>query len=108
MAKEKTRLGRNAFEDESPHSDLKRKANLPAGKGLEKKPREGGNRAALTVSIREDLIEQARDAVFWTPGLTVAGLVETALKAELDRLEKRQGKPFESRKGELTAGRPVR
>lgn len=62
----------------------------------------------MTVQINREVIERVKDAVYWTPGLTVAQLTEEALEHALDRLEKKNGKTFEKRKSELKPGRPVK
>ena len=62
----------------------------------------------FTVNLPPELIERARNAVYWTPGLTLAGLAEDALLKALRRLEKANDGPFKERDGKLTAGRPVR
>jgi hypothetical protein len=63
----------------------------------------------VTFQLPVDLIEKARDAVYWTPGLTMASLMEKALVAQLERAEKKHGKPFPSRAGAaLRTGRPVK
>jgi hypothetical protein len=47
--------------------------------------------------------------VFFSPGLTMASLMEEALLAQLERAEKKHGKPFPSRAGAtLKTGRPVK
>jgi post-segregation antitoxin (ccd killing protein) len=112
----KSRLGRDAFgERENPLSDLTKKkpASQVVARKSEKRseprePREEGTRGPLTVSIRKNLLEKARDAVYWSHGLTLAGLIESALSAELEKLEKKRGEPFQTRKGELSSGRPIR
>lgn len=81
------------MEEEQPAPQKKR---LPA-----KKQR-------ITVQISEDVIERVKNAVYWTPGLTVAQLTEEALAYALDRLEEKNRKPFEKRKSELNPGRPVK
>ena len=62
----------------------------------------------FTVNLPPELIERARNAVYWTPGLTLAGLAEEALIKALRRLEKANGGTFKERNGQLPAGRPVR
>lgn len=61
-----------------------------------------------TFQLPAGLIERARNAVYWTPGATMAGLMETALSAYLDHLESQQGKAFPERGGALKTGRPVK
>lgn len=65
-------------------------------------------RERLTAQIPREIIERARNAVYWTPGLTLAGLTEIAIEKLLDELEEKQGKPFPQRPTELKAGRPVK
>lgn len=62
----------------------------------------------MTVQMSREVIERVKDAVYWTPGLTVAQLTEEALEHALDRLEKKNGKTFEKRKSELKPGRPLK
>lgn len=61
----------------------------------------------LTVHLPVDLIERVKNAVYWTPGLTLARLAEEALAAAVERLERERGEPFPPRKSELKGGRPL-
>lgn len=60
----------------------------------------------ITVQISTNVIERIKNAVYWTPGLTLAALAEQALMRAVDRLEKE--KPFPQRKQELKTGRPIK
>jgi hypothetical protein len=62
----------------------------------------------LTVHLSVDVIERAKNAVFWTPGLTLARMAEEALQKALEGLEKAHGGPFAHRKAELKGGRPMK
>jgi hypothetical protein len=62
----------------------------------------------VTFMLSSEVMDQARDAVYWTPGLTMSGFVEEAMVEARKRLEKKRGEPFPRRKGELKSGRPVR
>ena len=62
----------------------------------------------FTVRLSNDVIEKARDAVYWTPGLTLVDLAERALLSEVRRMEKERGASFKTRDTELKPGRPVR
>ena len=53
------------------------------------------------------LIEKLRDTVYWTPGSSMAGLVEQATADLLTRLAKKNGKPFPSRRTPLRPGRKI-
>lgn len=57
-----------------------------------------------TFHISTAIASKARDVAWWTPGLTLAGLVEIALQREIARREKERGAPFEPRRSELTPG----
>ena len=69
------------------------------------KPRAAKVRA--TFHLPEDLLDQARDAVYWTPGVSMASLCEKGLRAELAKLERKRGEPFPRRESELKGGRPI-
>jgi UDP-N-acetylglucosamine enolpyruvyl transferase len=62
----------------------------------------------LTIHISVPLIERAKNAVFWTPGLTLADLGERALEALVTDLEKENGGPYQPRPHELKGGRPMK
>ena len=62
----------------------------------------------LTIHISVPLIERAKNAVFWTPGLTLADLGERALEALVTQLEKENGGPYQPRPHELKGGRPMK
>jgi len=61
----------------------------------------------ITTYLPVDLIDRVRDAVFWTPGMTVAQFMEDACTAYLQKLEKARGGPFEARTAQVKRGRPV-
>ncbi len=66
------------------------------------------NKERLTVHISVPLIDRAKNAVFWTPGLTLADLGERALEVLVSELEKENGGPFAMRPHELKGGRPLK
>lgn len=61
----------------------------------------------ITVQISEDVIERIKNAVYWTPGLTLASLAEEAFSKVVDMLENEREAPFPKRKEELKTGRPI-
>jgi hypothetical protein len=67
---------------------------------------EGPRMVRLTVNLPSQLVEQMRDAVYWTPGLTLAWLVARAARASLTELETIHQGPFPKRAKPLRAGRP--
>jgi len=60
----------------------------------------------LTVNLPSHLVEQMRDAVYWTPGLTLAWMIARAVRASLADLEIIHQGPFPRRLKPLRAGRP--
>lgn len=60
----------------------------------------------LTVQISHEVIEKVKNAVFWTPGMTLAAFAEDALSKAVERLEKSRGDKFPQRTDELKTGRP--
>ena len=63
-------------------------------------------RQRMTVSLPADLVERVRDAAYWTPGSTMAGLITQALEDLLKQREVQNGRPFAPRLGALKPGRP--
>lgn len=62
----------------------------------------------VTFQLSSEVVNHARNAVYWTPGLTMSGLAEMALRREIELLEEKRGRPFSERAQELKAGRPVK
>lgn len=76
------------------------------GVSLQKKPK-SPRKQRITVQISEDVIERIKNAVYWTPGLTLAALAEEAFSKIVDALENDREAPFQKRKEELKTGRPI-
>lgn len=89
--------------------------------GSQKPQSKTNNKQRLTVQISENIIERAKNAVYWTIGLTLAQLTEEGLEKSIKSLEKSSviydntGKPlkekgdtFPNRKENLKSGRPVK
>jgi hypothetical protein len=65
---------------------------------------------AVTVGVAFDpeLLERARNAVYWTPGMTLTGLANLGLSQAVADLEQRNsGQPFPARAGTMRTGRPI-
>jgi hypothetical protein len=60
----------------------------------------------LTVTMPANLLDRLRNAVYWTPALTLAGVIQTAVESKLQELENQNGEPFPPRVEELKGGRP--
>lgn len=71
-----------------------------------KKPKQS-KKQRITVQISEDVIDRIKNAVYWTPGLTLAALAEEAFSVIVDKLEQERGEKFVKRKEELKTGRPL-
>jgi hypothetical protein len=65
-------------------------------------------RERTTIHVDVDLMERVRNAVYWTPGLTLASMAEEGLWLVLERHEKANGGQFRKRRSELKGGRPVK
>jgi len=62
----------------------------------------------LTVHLPVDLIDRVKNVVYWTPGLTLAGLAEEAFAEAVAAMEKKRGEPYPPRKENLKGGRPIK
>lgn len=62
--------------------------------------------ARLTVSLPSDLVDRLRDAVYWSPSLTLAWLIAQSLRTTLTQMESLRQSPFPKRTRALRAGRP--
>lgn len=62
----------------------------------------------LTIHLTVELIDRLKNAVFWTPGLTLAELGEHALSRYVGELEAERGAAFEARLSDLKGGRPLK
>lgn len=63
----------------------------------------------MTVTLPVELLERLRNVVYWTPGLTLAQLIEDAVTDTIAAMERRNhGEPFPRRIAQLKGGRPRR
>lgn len=71
-------------------------------------PKEQPGKRQLSVVLPEDLMERTRNVVYWSPGLTVAAIVEAGLRIIVERMERANKGPYRPRpKRRLRAGRPI-
>lgn len=66
---------------------------------------------SVSVRIDSETMERLRNAIFWIgQGLTISGLLEEAMTATCERLEREhnKGKPFKPRTKELPKSRRKR
>lgn len=62
----------------------------------------------MTFHLPVEVMNRAKNAAFWTPGLTLADLAAQALTDAVDRLEEERGEAFPPRRAELRGGRPMK
>ena len=62
----------------------------------------------LTVHLPVDQLDRVKNAVYWTPGLTLAALTERALAEAMIQLEAERGALYPPRREELKGGRPLK
>lgn len=81
-----------------------RPASLPARPSKTETPQPRTIR--LTVSLPGELVDRLRNAVYWSPGLTLAWLIAQSLRTSLTEMESLRQGPFPKRTSALRAGRP--
>jgi hypothetical protein len=73
---------------------------------LGKADRQESRKIRLTVSLPCDLVDRLRDAVYWSPSLTLAWLIAQSIRTSLAEMEVVRQGPFPKRTNALRAGRP--
>jgi hypothetical protein len=61
----------------------------------------------ITTPFPVGLIERVRNAVYWEPDATLAGIIVRAVADVIDRMERERGEPYPPRKNRLRSGRPI-
>jgi hypothetical protein len=69
---------------------------------------EAPKKERMTFHLPVEVMDRAKNAVYWTPGLTLAELASQALTEAVDRMEKKRKEAFPPRKAELKGGRPMK
>ena len=107
----KSKIGQNPLDSliSSPvkNTSKKKEKKEPTKQNVEQ-PKLSLKKQRMTVQISHEVVEKAKDAVYWTPGLTIAKLTENAIKEAVAKIEKRNGKSFSEREEELASGRPLK
>jgi hypothetical protein len=85
----------------------KRGIKTPKVKPHQEDKKVDAKRERFTVNIGNDVIEWARRATVFTPGMSLSGLVEEALTRELKRREKERGEAFPTTTLTPKKGRPI-
>ena len=97
----RTTIGENPLDAVVP-------AAAPAGQHTPPHAGTSAKKERLMVYVRPDLVDRLKDAVFWSPGLTMSAFVEEAIQQTLGALEAERGEPFPTRTGTIKPGRPPR
>ena len=61
----------------------------------------------ISAEISGDVAERIKNAVYWTPGMTMAGFIEESLSKAIEELEEEKGEKFPQREWRLVGGRPM-
>jgi len=119
----RTTIGENPLDAVIPTSqEVKRKLNPNDDINNKDPQKPPANKKRLTVQISKDVVERAKNAVYWTRGLTLAQLTEEALEKAINALEKncaifcdktgdplkKKGELYPKREDSLKSGRPVK
>ena len=62
----------------------------------------------LTVHLESSLAERVKNAAYWNPKLTIAGIAEQGIRLVIERFEREHGGKYPPREGELVGGRPIK
>jgi hypothetical protein len=62
----------------------------------------------LTVHLSPELADRVKNAAYWNPRLTIAGIAEQGVRQAIDKLERENGGPYPPRDGDLVGGRPIK
>ena len=62
----------------------------------------------LTVHLEFSLAERVKNAAYWNPRLTIAGIAEQGIRSAIEKFEREHGGKYPPREGELIGGRPIK
>jgi hypothetical protein len=110
MAKQRRTIGASPFDTLIPAASTSKDSAQPVApsRPVDTEVPVRVEKERLTVHLPVDLIDRAKNAVYWTPGLTLAGLAEEAFRKALLDLERENGGPYKQRPHELRGGRPIK
>lgn len=97
-------LTHQATPSHSIKNERRMAASQPARQS--KTGRQQSRAVRLTVSLPGDLVDRLRNAVYWSPDLTLAWLIAQSLRTSLTEMESLRQGPFPKRTNALRAGRP--
>lgn len=62
----------------------------------------------LTVHLDAALADRVKNAAYWNPRLTIAGIAEQGIRHAIEKIERENGGRYKPREGELVGGRPIK
>ncbi len=62
----------------------------------------------LTVHLNPDLADRVKNAAYWNPKLTIAGIAEQGIWLAIEKHEREHGGKYPPREAELAGGRPIK
>ena len=65
-------------------------------------------RQKLTVHLESSLADRVKNAAYWNPRLTIAGIAEQGIRSAIEKCERENGGKYPPREGELVGGRPIK
>lgn len=101
---------------EAPAAAAPARSSRPSASPALRPPRRSASSPAVvprstpfSVKIPADLLDRARDAAYWVPGVTLTGMIQEGLRAVIEQLQREHngGKPFLARRGPVRTGRPL-
>jgi hypothetical protein len=96
-----------AISVESPALEINQNDNLSWDRQIPKKA-DRVIKQRLTIHVPVNLIDRIKNAVYYTPGLTMSDFADTAFEKAISLLEEHNGGPFQQRTQELKGGRPIK
>ena len=58
--------------------------------------------------LASELADRVKNAAYWNPKLTIAGIAEQGIKYAIEKHERERGGKYPPRDGELIGGRPIK
>jgi hypothetical protein len=113
VPKPKSTISRDPYAADDPYAFIGAatpKAEEPKPAEKTPDPPQPARKAAvekITTPFPVELIERARNAVYWEPDATLAGIIVQAVADAIDRMEKERGEPYPQRKNRIRSGRPI-
>ncbi len=83
-------------------------AQKPKAKAVAPVVAEKRSKQKLTVHLNPDLADRVKNAAYWNPKLTIAGIAEQGIRLAIEKHEREHGGKYPPREAELAGGRPIK